>query len=237
MKTYKPVYLYIKTHNKTGLKYFGKTVQDPFIYEGSGYHWRFHIAAHGYDVTTELLNDGNPYENENEFKTAALEFSIKNNIVESKEWANLRLETGDGGDTSMCENYINAIAVRDQNGKNNPMWGKTSFAKEKTYEELYGEEKTKELKKMRADAATGRKLSDKTLKKMANSISLASRGVPKSEQHKQNMRKPKTEEHKKNLGGPRKKLECPYCSEIGGISQMKRWHFDNCKLKDKNENN
>ena len=114
MKTYTPAYLYIKTHNKTGLKYFGKTVQDPTIYEGSGQYWKMHIATHGYDVTTELLNCGAPYEEEIEFKEAALEFSMINNIVESTQWANLRLETGDGGDTSMCENYINAIANRDQ---------------------------------------------------------------------------------------------------------------------------
>ena len=25
--------------------------------------------------------------------------------------------------------------------------------------------------------------------------------------------------------------------QIGGISQMKRWHFENCKMKVKNENN
>lgn len=28
--------LYLKTHNKTGMKYLGQTKQDPFEYRGSG---------------------------------------------------------------------------------------------------------------------------------------------------------------------------------------------------------
>lgn len=32
MTEFLPTYLYIKTHNQTGLKYFGKTTKDPFKY-------------------------------------------------------------------------------------------------------------------------------------------------------------------------------------------------------------
>ena len=49
------IYLYIKTHNITGLKYLGKTKQDPFKYKGSGKRWRYHIRKHGNDVTTEVI--------------------------------------------------------------------------------------------------------------------------------------------------------------------------------------
>jgi len=51
--TYKPTYLYIKKHNVTGLKYFGKTVRDPLKYKGSGQYWLTHLKQHGNDVTTE----------------------------------------------------------------------------------------------------------------------------------------------------------------------------------------
>jgi len=47
------------------------------------------------------------------------------------------------------------------------------------------------------------------------------------------MRKPKSESHKNNLRGPREKIECLHCGLFGGISQMKRWHFENCKNKEK----
>ena len=50
------IYLYIKTHNKTGLKYLGKTSRnDPYKYQGSGVYWQRHLQKHGYDVTTKIL--------------------------------------------------------------------------------------------------------------------------------------------------------------------------------------
>ena len=53
-----PIYLYVKTHNKTGLKYLGKTIsKDPIKYKGSGLYWRNHITKHGYDVTTEIIKE------------------------------------------------------------------------------------------------------------------------------------------------------------------------------------
>lgn len=35
----------------------------------------------------------------------------------------------------------------------------------------------------------------------------------------------------------RPKISCPYCSKIGSSSQMKRWHFDNCKFKQSDQHN
>ena len=51
---------------------------------------------------------------------------------------------------------------------------------------------------------------------------------------------PQTAEHIKNAtaarigqlkGKSQKLVECSHCGEIGGISVMNRWHFDNCKKK------
>ena len=54
---FKPTALYIKTHNDTGFKYFGKTTRLDCIhsYKGSGIHWRRHLKVHGDSYTTELL--------------------------------------------------------------------------------------------------------------------------------------------------------------------------------------
>jgi transposase len=50
------IYLYVKTHNKTGLKYLGKTTKlDPHKYSGSGKRWLRHLKKHGFDYTTEIL--------------------------------------------------------------------------------------------------------------------------------------------------------------------------------------
>lgn len=45
-----------------------------------------------------------------------------------------------------------------------------------------------------------------------------------------------TEETKSKMRKPKEKVQCMYCNTIGGISQMKRWHFENCKLKTNNGN-
>jgi hypothetical protein len=88
------IYLYIKTHRVTGLKYFGKTVRDPLTYRGSGLLWRRHIAKHGNDVDTEIIGQ---FESQEECTEVALKFSLDNNIVESDQWANLRMENGSDG--------------------------------------------------------------------------------------------------------------------------------------------
>lgn len=90
------IYLYVKTHNETGLKYLGKTVQDPFRYKGSGKRWTNHIRKHGYDVTTEILFETDSKE---ELKQVGLYYSELYNIVDSNEWANIIPEACDGFDS------------------------------------------------------------------------------------------------------------------------------------------
>lgn len=90
------IYLYVKTHTKTGLKYLGKTIsKDPYKYPGSGKIWKRHLRKHGTTFTTEILL---ATENKEEIKETGLFFSKLWNIVSSKEWANLIEERGDGND-------------------------------------------------------------------------------------------------------------------------------------------
>lgn len=89
------IYLYLKTHNKTGLKYLGKTISDPYEYTGSGKYWKRHLEIHGCDITTTILRECSTKE---EVKVWGEYFSTLWNIVESNEWANLKPESGDGGD-------------------------------------------------------------------------------------------------------------------------------------------
>jgi len=63
--------------------------------------------------------------------------------------------------------------------------------------------------------------------------------IPLSEEHKQKISqsnkgipKPFTEEHKKNLKCHKNnslKVFCPHCNKLGQLTNMKRWHFANCK--------
>lgn len=89
------IYLYLKTHNKTGYSYLGKTVaKDPYKYEGSGKLWRRHIKKHGYNVTTKILAES---ESKDEIKNLGIYYSNIWNVVENKNFANLVPESGDGG--------------------------------------------------------------------------------------------------------------------------------------------
>lgn len=89
------IYLYKKTHNKTGLQYLGKTThQDPHKYRGSGVRWTNHIKKYGYDVTTEILKECSTND---EVKEWGLYYSNLWNVVNNKSWANLKEESGEGG--------------------------------------------------------------------------------------------------------------------------------------------
>jgi hypothetical protein len=103
------IYLYAKRHNVTGLRYFGKTVNDPYSYKGSGTYWKRHLKQHGNDVETTWVQ---AYEDEDLLKEEALFFSKVYNIAESTDWANLTPETGLDGRYSVA-------------GELNPMYGKT----------------------------------------------------------------------------------------------------------------
>lgn len=185
------IYLYVKTHNITGLKYLGKTMKDPFKYKGSGKHWLRHIKKHGNEVFTEIIFQT---ENEEELKEKGLYYSQLWNIVESDEWANLVTEMGQGNDTSKHINYVDLVKKRK---KNNKKWLQTE---------------------------------ESNIKR-----SIAHKEYWKSEKSLHRHRK----EQKEFIGPPRppgwylnnkRKHMCPHCNNVGDLRNMKRWHFDNCKL-------
>jgi hypothetical protein len=88
------IYLYIKTHKKTNLKFLGKTTQDPYTYLGSGVAWKKHLKEYGKEHTTEILQECNT---KDELNYWGRYYSNLWNVAESSEWANRIPETG-GGD-------------------------------------------------------------------------------------------------------------------------------------------
>ena len=117
------IYLYVKQHKITGLKYFGATSKkNPYTYLGSGKYWRRHLKVYGKDIDT--INVWK-FDNQDECEKFALEFSEKNNIVESQNWANLRPENGKDG---------RLPGSPGMKKENNPNWGKTKeFRKSSGY--------------------------------------------------------------------------------------------------------
>lgn len=116
-------YLYLKTHNLTGMKYLGKTTQDPLVYSGSGKIWRRHLQKHGDDVSTIILKECQSNE---EVKHWGQYYSNLWNIVKDSNFANLIPESGDGGDTSASPKWQEGIKRRQLSGKNNPMYGRSA---------------------------------------------------------------------------------------------------------------
>jgi hypothetical protein len=111
-KPFKPTFLYIKTHNTTGLKYFGKTVSNRKQYRGSGTYWIRHLKKYGNDVSTEIVGY---FTDEIWCMLFALEFSIINDIVNSKKWANLMLENGIcGGDTFSYKSTEDKLSINEK---------------------------------------------------------------------------------------------------------------------------
>ena len=91
------IYIYLKTHKKTGYRYLGKTIsKDPHAYPGSGKLWKRHLNKHGYDYTTEILAT---CATADEVREIGLLLSDQYNIVEDASFANLMVEAGDGGAT------------------------------------------------------------------------------------------------------------------------------------------
>tara|TARA_B110000902_G_C14016863_1_gene478743 strand:- start:7 stop:603 length:597 start_codon:yes stop_codon:yes gene_type:complete len=85
--------LYLKTHNKTGKKYLGKTNGDAFKYSGSGVDWKKHLEENGKEVTTEILYQT---EDKSRLKSQGKYYSKLWDIVASTEFLNLQEESGGG---------------------------------------------------------------------------------------------------------------------------------------------
>ncbi len=93
---HKKTYIYVKQSPK-GLSYLGKTVQDPYKYEGSGLRWKRHLNLHNLknsDLQTWILHETI---NEDEVKELGLYYSNLFNVVKSDNWANMKEEMGAGG--------------------------------------------------------------------------------------------------------------------------------------------
>jgi hypothetical protein len=253
----KIIYLYLKTHNKTGLKYLGKTTQNPFKYHGSGKIWKDHIKKHGYDITTEILFET---DDPDKFIEKAVYYSSVLNIVESESFANLMIEKGDGAPVG--NNYSRLKVINGTHpwlGDRNPSHkrikeGNHNFQKQnqeiKMCEycgkkadignySLYHGKYCYDYTGIMSDGAI--QLKESAGKHSKNTIwitnEIENKRINENSCIPEGWKRGKTiqntsglaEGGKKRRGKPLVKVKCPHCYKEGGISQMKQWHFNNCK--------
>ena len=123
-RAFKRTHLYLKTHNITGLKYFGKTIKDPYKYSGSGTYWKKHLAMYGYDCSTEIIGI---YDDKEECMKSALNYSLRFDVAKSSDYANLKIENGDDGGSEpgakRSEETKRRISERMMGNNHNPMIG------------------------------------------------------------------------------------------------------------------
>lgn len=165
------IYLYIKEHTKTGLKYFGKTTRDPYEYDGSGTYWCRHIEKYGKDKikTIQIFE----FENQEKATKFALEFSHEHNIVESNEWANLVPENATGWGVSKPrsdkakQNISNSLKGRTVSKETKK---KISETKTGVPSKKKGIPASTKAKRNISKSLTGRKLSKEHRKKISEAI-------------------------------------------------------------------
>lgn len=166
------IYLYVKIHNVTGLKYLGKTTnKNPREYSGSGKYWRRHIRKHGNNVTTQILIKNTC---KDVLKLFGTHYSKLWNVVTSKEWANLKPENGDGGG---CFGELNGAYGKPKSKEHREKLSKANKGKRSGKDNsFYGKTHSPEILKIISEkssiAKMGHIVSEETRKKM----SLAAKG-------------------------------------------------------------
>jgi len=106
---------------------------------------------------------------------------------------------------------------------------------------LTGIKLTDEHKAKLSAAKKGKKLGPQTaehrkkLSKPKTAEHRAKLSKPKTAEHRANMSKPRTDETKAKISAAMKnasKLQCPHCLKMFAACNLKRWHGDNCKMKE-----
>lgn len=218
MKTYK---LMIKEHLQTGLKYLCYTKSEGEKYEkykGSGKLWKSHLKKHGSEIKTSLVFETSDF---SEFKKEAIRLSYEYNVVESEDWANLKIEEGDGGDTVSNKVWIT-------NGSSDKYVNRDQTIPEGWY-------------KGRSTGAFKDRDIQRNLSKRVNyaqrsqslKIAWENGKYDKRDNTKigGNLHSEETKKRLSNLAKTREKIMCPHCNKYCAISLAKRWHFEKCKMK------
>lgn len=250
---FKPTWLYVKQHNSTGLRYFGKTVKDPLIYKGSGKRWNHHLNKYGNDVTTLWCR---LFTNKEELVAYALNFSKKNSIVESKSWANLIIEDGlTGGDNpysyteaarkkqSLAKKGLvksketcEKLRIANTGKKRSPEQNLQNSIRQKGQPGLIGEANGQFGKpawnKGKKTGPTGKPAWNSGVKTGPRSPTTINgmQGVTPWNKGK-SYSNPKISKIQFGVKrGPQKRGVCPHCGREIGMSNLKKYHLDNCKL-------
>jgi hypothetical protein len=165
---FKATYLYIKQHSVTGKLYFGKTIQNPEKYLGSGRYWKAHIKKHGEKHVINLWYC--LFLEVEDIVEFAISFSYRENIVESDIWLNAMEETGLG----VCKGSHHS----EQHKRNIGLGGKGRKCSEETKERMRNKIITQEFRDKMSEIAKNRIITETRRK------NIGLRGKKLSQEHK-----------------------------------------------------
>lgn len=237
-------WLYVKKCSHCELKYFGMTTRkDVDRYQGSGTEWRDHLERHNARAIT--LNKRFFTQRQHRSCTkAAIAFSERHNIVASKEWANLQIETGDqstwGAGTPKGARRSERTGLLISTGNLGRAWyhdPKSDFAT-KLYDNDPLIKARKLVKGMHPNHIARLKKTPEHKQKIgeANKGSNPKKGAWQIGIPKDPLSIAKAVATRKangveawNKGKVYKDVTCPHCGKVGSGHIMKHWHFDKCR--------
>jgi hypothetical protein len=272
-------YVYKFVHKETGKYYIGSHNKPSAgsTYMGSGLIWRKALEKYGPDsFDKEILYEGDFYRQEEERILKELDaandpfsYNMKNESIGGSFPGEKNGMYGKK--LSDEEKYKCGSAFRGKNrpdhskkmkgegnpafGKNDHSWAIVSLAKSnagKTFEEIHGEEKAKEIKSKLSESQTG-------ISKPHLSETYKGEGNPFfgkthteearakiSKQWESEERRKKHAETMKTVGEKRKGIlpkqlyvidKCVHCGIEATQSNITKWHNDNCKMNPNNAQN
>lgn len=226
--------LYVKTHKTTGLKYLGQTKQNPYVYLGSGIYWRKHLLVHGTDHNTEIIKE---CETKEDIKVWGEYYSKLWNVVESNEWANLKLESGEGGayfGHRMTAKSRTKMSVKAKNRVKHKCPHCNTVCSGSNYTRWHGDNCKTQLSGLIEREKHGQQFKVEKIQCIhCGKESLPSRH---NKNHGDNCSKnperiKQKEERRQQFLADRPLLKCIHCGiTITNKTNFGRWHGDNCKL-------
>lgn len=187
-------------------------------------HAKFNVGSN-----TSFYNRANATSSKFSITGTSLSEETKKKMSESRKGRIVSQETRDkistaNKGTKHDYNFKEAIKKRMQ-GNTNRMGKKHNKAS-----------KLKISKSIKGKSAWNKGLNTTDEVKLKQSLSkLNMTQEQKDKMHSWKKGRPLAEETKQKLRKPQRKIECPYCKKIGGISAMKQNHFDRCKRVDNPE--
>lgn len=230
-------YLYVKTHNVTGLKYLGFTTQQDYHkYRGSGTRWLRHLNKHGINYSTELLYEG---DSKDELQQLGEYYSTLYDVVKNRNWANLKPEKGEGGSfVATSESIKKVLETKRKNGTlntNTPESRKKAIATRRKNNTLNTNtpDSIRKGLKTKKDNGTLSRTSDcisKMIDTRSRNGTLNTRTADSIDKQRNTIQESGNNNFIKSNPSQQKKT-CPHCNKLAGGGNFKRWHGDNCKLK------